>query len=123
MLKNLTLAPRLLLGALLLAYLACAWRYAPTLWMLLKIEIMAPSACLFMATGSAFLVLGVARSLFDARLGQYFLLLAAVQLAIAASRIGNWDYRLSQAILAMLVFGVGIALLGAARAYFSRLKN
>ena len=123
MTKNLTLALQLLLGALLLAYLACAWRYVPSLWMLLKIDSVTPSAGLLTATGSGFLVLGVARSVFDARLGQYFLMLAALQLAIAASQIGNWEYRLSQAIVATLVFGVLVALLGAGLAYRSRFKD
>ena len=123
MTKNFTLALQLLLGALLLAYLACAWRYVPSLWMLLKIDSVTPSAGLLTATGSGFLVLGVARSVFDARLGQYFLMLAALQLAIAASQIGNWEYRLSQAIVATLVFGVLVALLGAGLAYRARSKD
>ena len=123
MTKNFTLARQLLLGALLLAYLACASRFVPSLWMLLKIDIVTPSAGLLTATGSGFLVLGVARSVFDARLGQYFLMLAALQLAIAASQIGNWGYRLSQAIVATLVFGVLVALLGAGLAYRSRFKD
>jgi hypothetical protein len=105
-------APQALLAGLLLAYLACAWRYAESLWMLLSIETIAPSAALLMMTGTIFLVAGVARTVFDARLGKYLLLLAALQLAVAAPQIGNWEYRLSQGMLAVLVFGTGVALLG-----------
>ena len=123
MTKNLTLARQLLLGALLLAYLACASRFVPSLWMLLKIDIVTPSAGLLTVTGSGFLALGVARLVCDARLGQYFLMLAALQLAIAACQVGNWEYRLSQAIVATLVFGVLVALLGAGLAYRSRFKD
>ena len=113
----------MLLGVLLLIYLACAWRQAPALWMLFQIDAMVPAVFLLMATGTAFLVLGVARSLLNARLGQYFLMLAAIQFVMAAPQIGNWGYRLSQLILVTLLFGIGIALFGACLAYFSRSKN
>ena len=101
-----------LLGVLLVIYLACAWRYRESLWMLVNIQTIAPLAALLMLTGSAFLVVGVARALYHARLGQVFFVLAAVQLGIAAPQIGNWGYKLSQGMLATLVFGVSIAALG-----------
>lgn len=101
-----------LLAGLLLAYLACAWRYAESLWMLINIETIAPLAALLMITGTIFLAAGVARTVFDARLGKVLLPLAAVQLAVAAPQIGNWEYRLSQGMLATLVLGTGIALFG-----------
>lgn len=102
-----------LLGALLLVYVVCAWRYAESLHMLINLQTIAPWAGLLMVGGTAFLVLGVARSLFDARLGKYSLLLAAVELAMAAPQIGNWDYKLSQSMLATLALGIFIALYGA----------
>lgn len=116
MIKNVKAAPgvrQYLLGALLLVYLACAWRYAGSLQMLVNLQTIAPWAGLLMVAGTAFLALGVARSLFDARLGKYCLLLAAVELAMAAPQIGNWDYKLSQSMLATLALGICIALYGA----------
>jgi hypothetical protein len=106
-------ARQYLLGALLLIYLGCAWRYTESLLMLVNMEIMSQWAGLLMVTGTACLVLGVARSLYDARLGVYCLLSAAVEFAIAAPQIGNWQYKLSQSMLATLVLGVCIALFGA----------
>jgi hypothetical protein len=106
-----------LLCGLLLAYLACVWRHAESLMMLVNIETISPWAGLLMVTGSASLVMGVARSLYDARLGMVCSLLAAAELAIAAPQIGNWQYKLSQSMLATLLFGVAIALLGAWLAY------
>ena len=102
-----------LLGALLLVYLASAWRQAKTLQMLVNLEMISPWAGLLMVAGTAFLALGVARALFDARLGQRCLLLAAVELALAAPQIGNWDYKLSQSMLATLALGICVALYGA----------
>ncbi|MES2317261.1 MAG: hypothetical protein V4631_07160 [Pseudomonadota bacterium] len=101
-----------LLGVLFLIYLACGWRYVESLWMLVNIQTIALLAALLMVTGSALLAVGVARSLYNARLGQYFFLLAALQLGIAAPQIGNWGYKLSQGMLATLVFGISIAALG-----------
>ncbi len=106
-----------LLGLLLLIYALCAWWAAPALWSLLTIGIIAPVAALLMASGTAMLVLGVARSLYKDRLGKFCLLLAAVQLAAGAAQIGNWGYKVSQGMLATLVLGVLIALLGAWRAH------
>lgn len=102
-----------LLAALLLVYLACAWRHAELLQMLVNFEAIAPWTGLLMVAGTAFLALGVARSLYDARLGKHCLLLAAAELAMAAPGIGNWDYKLSQALLATLALGICIALYGA----------
>lgn len=102
-----------LLGALLLVYMACAWRHAESLQMLVMLETIAPWAGLLMVMGTAFLALGVARSLLDARLGKHCLLLAAAELALAAPQIGNWDYKLSQSMLATLALGICIALYGA----------
>src|SRR5690349_8991071 len=80
-----------LLGLLLLIYLACAWRAAPALLDLLRIGMMAPLAAELMAGGTALLMLGVARSLWRARLGKICFLLAAVQLGWGAAQIGDWD--------------------------------
>lgn len=102
-----------LLGGLLLVYLFLAWRYVQSLLVLLDFGIISPSTGLLMMAGSAFLVIGVARSLFFARLGKFWLLFAALELAIAAPQIGQWDYRLSQGMLGTLLFGVAIGLLGA----------
>ena len=116
MIKNVKAAPgvrQTLLGALLLVYLTCAWRQAKTLQMLVNLEMISPWAGLLMVAGTAFLALGVARALFDARLGQRCLLLAAVELALAAPQIGNWDYKLSQSMLATLALGICVALYGA----------
>ena len=110
-------APQYLLGGLLLAYLACAWRHAESLMMLVNIETIAPWAGLLMFTGSAFLLMGVVRSVYDARQGMVCCLLAALELAVAAPQIGNWQYKMSQSMLATLLFGVGVALLGAWLAY------
>lgn len=100
-------------GGLLLIYLACAARYMESLWIMLEIEALPLFAALLMVSGSAMLVLGVVRSLYQARLGSYLLTLAALQLVVAASRIGNWQYKVSQGMLATLVLGIVIALLGA----------
>ncbi len=102
-----------LLAGLLLAYLFFAWRYLESLLVLLDFGMISPFTGLLMVAGSGFLVLGVARSLWAARLGKYVLLFAALELAIAAPQIGQWDYRLSQGMLATLVFGIAIALAGA----------
>ncbi len=102
-----------LLGVLLLLYLLCAWRVAPMLWMLMDIEIIAPWAGLLMMSGTAFLALGIARSLYKARLEPAMLLLAAVLLGATMTQVGNWDYKVSQGLLATLAFGTAIALLGA----------
>jgi hypothetical protein len=116
MIKNVKTAAGLrqyLLGVLLLVYIACAWRHAESLQMLVMLQAIAPWAGLLMVVGSAFLVLGVARSLLDARLGKHCLLLAAVELALAAPQIGNWNYKMSQSMLATLALGICIALYGA----------
>jgi hypothetical protein len=105
------------LGVLLLAYLAIAWRYLSSMMVLVDFGILSPVAALLMLSGSAFLVLGVVRHLLAPRLGKYCMLFAALELAIAAPQIGQWDYRLSQAMLAVLVFGIVIALFGAWRAH------
>ena len=102
-----------LLGGLLLVYLLFAWTYVESLRVLLDFGMISLFTGLLMLTGSAFLVLGVARSLYAARLGKYWLLFAACELAIAAPQIGQWDYRLSQGMLATLGFGIAIALAGA----------
>ena len=102
-----------LLGGLLLVYLFFAWRYKESLLVLLDFGMISPFTGLLMVAGSGSLVLGVARSLWAERLGKYLLLFAALELAIAAPQIGQWDYRLSQGMLATLVFGIAIALAGA----------
>lgn len=102
-----------LLGVLFLAYLACAWQYYASMMMLVNLEMLAPAAGLLMVAGTGFLGMGVVRSLYDKRLGMYSLLLAAAELALAAPQIGNWDYRLSQSMLATLLFGIAVALFGA----------
>jgi hypothetical protein len=102
-----------LLGGLLLAYLACAWRQAESLQMLVSLEMIVPWAGLLMVAGTAFLALGVARSLINPRLGRRCLLLAALELAMAAPQIGNWNYKLSQSMLATLALGICVALYGA----------
>lgn len=101
-----------LLGALFLAYLACAWQYYESMLMLVNLQLLAPAAGLLMVAATGFVGVGVARSLYDARLGKYCLLLAAAELALAAPQIGNWDYRLSQSMLATLLFGIAVALFG-----------
>lgn len=105
--------PQWLLALLALAYLALAWRGAASLYMLIDLQVLAPVAGLLAVTGSVFLALGVARSVYDRRKGLYCLLLAAAELALAAPRIGNLDYRVSQVLLATLLFGLASALLGA----------
>lgn len=102
-----------LLAALVLAYLALGWRAAEALIMLIDMQILAPAAGLLIVSGSMFLVLGAARSVYDRRKGLYCLLLAAAELALAAPQIGNWDYRVSKVLLATLLFGLASALLGA----------
>ena len=102
-----------LLGGLLLVYLFLAWRYVTSLIVLLDFGMISPSTGLLMMAGSGFLVIGVVRSLFSARKGKFLLLFAALELAIAAPQIGQWDYRLSQEMLGTLLFGVAIGLLGA----------
>ncbi|MES2016559.1 MAG: hypothetical protein V4484_08680 [Pseudomonadota bacterium] len=102
---------------LLLIYLVCAWRNAASLWALLNIGVIAPATVLLMAAGTALLVLGVARATYRAWLGKYVLLLAALQLAFGAAQIGNWDYKVSQGVLATLMLGVVIAVFGAWRAH------
>ena len=102
-----------LLGGLLLAYLVFAWRYVESLRVLLGFGMISPFTGLLMLAGSVFLVLGVARSLYAAQLGKFWLIFAALELAIAAPQIGQWDYRLSQGMLATLLFGIAIALMGA----------
>jgi hypothetical protein len=102
-----------LLAGLLIVYLAIGWRYVPSLLVLLDFGMISPFCGLLMLAGSAFLVLGVLRSLFAARLGKYCLLFGALELLIAAPQIGQWDYRLSQGLLATLVCGAAIGLWGA----------
>lgn len=102
-----------LLAALVLAYLALGWRAAEALIMLIDMQILAPAAGLLIVSGSMFLALGAARSVYDRRKGLYCLLLAAAELALAAPQIGNWDYRVSKVLLATLLFGLASALLGA----------
>jgi membrane-bound ClpP family serine protease len=102
-----------LLAALTLIYLALGWHYAGALLMLIEIEAVAPRVGLLSVTGTVFLVLGAARSLYQRHKGRYCLLLAAAELALAAPQIGNWDYRVSKVLLATLVFGMALALLGA----------
>ncbi len=106
-----------LLGALLLVYLLFGISYLESLLVLLDFGMISPFAGVLMMAGSGSLMLGVARFLYAARLGKFLLLFAALALGAAAPQIGQWDYRLSQGILATLVFGVAIALTGAWKAH------
>lgn len=101
------------LAALFLAYMAFGWHYLQALMMLVSLEMLKPSVGLLMFAGTFFLAAGLARTLYDARLGKYCLLLAGAELAVAAVQIGNWDYKISRVMLATLAFGLAIALTGA----------
>lgn len=112
--------PQYLLAGIVLAYLAFCWRFLDPLLMLVNIDMISSWTGLLIVAGTAFLAVGAARSLYDARLGKYCLLLAALELAVAAPQIGNWDYKLIQSMLATLAAGIAIALLGAWLAYRAR---
>lgn len=102
-----------LLAALALAYLAFGWHHANALLMLIDIQAVPAQVGLLGLAGTVFLLLGAARSLYNRRKGLYCLLLAAAELAVAAPQVGNWDYRISKLLLATLLCGMAIALLGA----------
>lgn len=113
-------APQYLLGALLLAYGALGWRYAGEVFRLVSMGIISEGTFLVIFAGSASLLVGVARHLFNARKGGYFLLCAALLLANGAFSIGNWDYLIGKILAGVVGFGSLVAVLGAWQAWRAR---
>jgi drug/metabolite transporter (DMT)-like permease len=109
-----------LLGALALAYAGLGWHYADAMVRLVSMEVVAGSAFWLAFLGSASLLAGAARHVYNAQKGTYFLLFAALVLGYAALSIGNWDYLIGKTLAAGLAFGALVAGLGAWLAYRAR---
>lgn len=103
---------QIVLALLMAAYFCLAALYVPSIYLLVGTGSIALFPALLWLFGSLFLIIGIGRHVHKPFNGKVLLVLSALLLVLAASKIGNWNTSFGGQAGSVIALGSVVAMLG-----------